>query len=409
MGKKNKEDSALEAIAEKMSGKHLSESEINDFVYAVANNLIGKTEIANFLVAVQKRGMSFQEIYWLTRAMVSTGDTLHWNSKIVADKHCIGGVAGNRTTPIVVSICAAAGILIPKTSSRSITSAAGTADTMETLARVKLSASEVKRVVNKAGACIVWGGAFSLAPLDDMMIRIERALDINPVPQLLASIFSKKIAAGSTHILIDIPYGLGAKVTHSQALKLKKDFILAGKKFGKKMRVVLTDGSQPIGRGIGPVLEMYDVLSVLDRKDYPEDLEKKSVFLAAELLELTGKAKPGQGKKLAMEILESGKAMKAFTKIVEAQGKTNLLIKAPHTLDIISKKSGRVRKIGNREINSLAKTLGCPYEKGSGIYIHKHVGEKVLKGEKIMTLYAESKQKLGFAKSIANKNIFNIS
>src|SRR3989344_4496891 len=177
--------------------------------------------------------------------MCESGKVISWGNREVADKHSIGGIPNNRTTPIVVSICASHGILMPKTSSRAITSAAGTADVVEVLANVELSDKELKKVVLKTNACLVWGGSLGLAPADDKLIKIERALNLDPESQLLASILSKKLAAGSKFVLIDIPYGHGAKVSREEAAKLGRRFISLARKFRIKIKVVLTDGSHP--------------------------------------------------------------------------------------------------------------------------------------------------------------------
>lgn len=382
-------------IKKKMNGEKLSRQEIHLIIKDIVNNALTEAEVAEFIVAVYRNGMSRQEIIFLTEAMYKTGSVLKWNRKIVADKHCIGGVAANRTTPIVISICASAGITMPKTSSRAITSAAGTADVIETVAKINFPASELKRIVEKTGACLAWGGSLGISPADDKLIKIEKILKIDSEPQLLASILSKKLAVGSNLVLIDIPCGEGAKVSKAEALKLKKNFLFLGKKFRIKIKVILTDGSQPIGNGIGPILEMIDVLKVLERNNPPKDLEEKSVNLAAEILEMSGKAKQGKGDKMAWEILNSGKALKKFKEIIKAQGETKTTLKpAKYQYTINAEKSGKIKRLDNKKINGLANVLGCPADKGAGIYLYHHVGKKIKKGEKIMTLYAESEEKL---------------
>ncbi len=382
-------------IAKKMNGKQLSKNEIQIIISDIINNALTEAEISEFIVGVYRNGMTHRETVYLTESMYNTGKVLRWHSKLVADKHCIGGIAGNRTTPIVVSICAAAGIIMPKTSSRAITSAAGTADVIETLTRVDFSASELQRIVRENGACLAWGGSLGLAPADDKIIRIERILRLDPDSQLIASILSKKIAAGSTHVVIDIPYGNGAKVTKQRGIILREKFLRVGRQFGLTMRVLLTDGSQPIGNGIGPVLEMMDVLKVLHRHEPPKDLEEKSIYLAGEILELTHTQKKGKGKELARAILDSGKAAKKFDDIIVAQGATNKPLKVAGLHKTInSSRSGIIRHIDNKGINRIASILGCPVDIGAGIYLENHKGYKIRKGEKLMTLYSESHEKM---------------
>ena len=382
-------------IAKKMNGKQLSKNEIQIIIDDIINNALTEAEISEFIVGVYRNGMTHNETVYLTEAMYNTGRVLRWSSKLVADKHCIGGVAGNRTTPIVVSICAAAGIVMPKTSSRAITSAAGTADVIETLSRVDFSSSELQRIVKENGACLAWGGSLGLAPADDKLIRIERILRLDPDSQLIASILSKKIAAGSTHVVIDIPYGNGAKVTKQRGVILRDKFLHVGRQFGLTMRVLLTDGSQPIGNGIGPVLEMIDVLKVLHRRESPSDLEDKSLYLAGEILELTNTQKKGRGKELAKAILDSGKAAKKFEDIISAQGATNKPLKVAKLHKTISAlRGGIIRHIDNKGINRIASILGCPIDIGAGIYLEHHIGYRIHKGEKLMTLYSESHEKM---------------
>lgn len=382
-------------ILKKLSGKPLSKKEIYSIIKDIVNNALTEAEVAYFISGVHKNGMSLKETIYLTEAMCKTGKTISWKNKKVVDKHSIGGIAGNRTTPIVISICSAAGAVMPKTSSRAITSAAGTADVMETVAKVDLSASELKKVVSKTNACMVWGGALGMAPSDDKLIRVERLLGLDPESQLIASIMAKKLSVGSKYVLIDIPYGKQAKVSRKKALILKRKFFAVAKHFKIKLDVILTPGFEPIGNGIGPVLEIKDVLRVLERNNPPSDLEKKCILLSGKILEMIGKAKKGKGKLLAEEILNSGKALKKFNEIISAQGKKkNHLKLAKFRHEIKAKKPGKIKDINNKEINRLGRILGCPTDKSAGLYLHKHLSDKLKKSEAIITLYSESKKKL---------------
>lgn len=390
---------AGELIKKKIEGYELTKKEIGIIISELVHNNLTEAEIAYFAAAEKIEGMSPKEIADLTSAMVKHGEVLKFNKKIVADKHSIGGIAGNRTTPIVVAICAAAGLTLPKTSSRAITSAAGTADVIETISKVEFSGKELKRIVQKAGASLAWGGALNLAPSDDKIIKIERILNLDIEPQLLASILSKKIAAGSTHVLIDIPYGKSAKVKSlSAAKKLGNRFIQASKHFKIKIKVVYTDGSQPIGNGIGPNLEMLDVLAVLqNRPDAPKDLRKKSLYLSQELMKL---CKIKNAKKKAKEILESGKAYEKFKEIINTQNgkkdfdkRTSKLTLGKYKKAIKSKQSGKIKEIDNKKINTLCRILGSPETNTAGARLHAQIG-KIQKNENLITLYSESKKRL---------------
>ncbi len=390
---------SMNFIKKKFNNKSLKKKEIGAIIRDIVNNSLSDSEIALFVSAIDKYGMNMKEIIYLIKAIQKTGAQLKFRNKFVVDKHSIGGVPGNRTTPIVVSICAAAGLIVPKNSSRAITSAAGTADVIETIARVEFSIKEVKKIVKKTNACMIWGGSIKMVPADSKIIRIERSLGLDPGAQLLASIMSKKLAMGSKYILIDIPYGKNAKVDKKEALRLKRKFVQLGKYFKKNLKCILTDGSQPIGFGIGPVLELEDIIKILDPKEKgPSDLEKKSLLLAGKLFEMTKKAEKGKGIKMAEEILYSGKAFLKFNEIIKAQGGSlKRLKKAKFTRDIKVKKSGTIIEINNIKINSLAKEAGCPVDKSAGIYLHRHVGDKIKKGNKIITIHAETLSRLNHA------------
>ena len=380
-------------IKKKLNGGRLNKQEINEIIENIANNSLTETEIAFFVSAVYTKGMSLEETKNLTESMINAGNRLKLNGKIY-DKHSIGGVAGNRTTPIVVSICSAAGLKIPKTSSRAITSASGTADVIETIAKVNFKIPEIKKIVNKTNACLVWGGALGLAPADDKIIKIENIVNIDSTSQLLASILSKKISVGSKYILIDIPYGNSGKVSKKEAIKLKRYFLQLGNKFDLHLEVVLTEGNEPIGNGIGPVLEMKEIIKVLKTDNPSKDLEEKSLFLAGKLLELSGERKSYEK---AKEILYSGKAFKKFNEIIKAQGgNINRLnkLKPKFSHNIKIKRKAKIKHIDNKLISRLARVAGCPEDKAAGIYIYKKKNQLANKNETILTIYAVSKEKL---------------
>ena len=383
-------------IKKKLSGKRLSDAEIHMLISEISQNNLTESEIAFFISAEKNNGLSKRELIALTRAMIKTGNRMVFNKKIVADKHCIGGIAGNRTTPIVVAICAAVGLTMPKTSSRAITSAAGTADTIETISKVEFTQNELKEIVNKTGACLVWNGALNLSPSDDKIIHVERLLNLDVEPQLIASIMSKKIAAGSNHVLIDIPYGGGKISNIRRAKELGKKFKIVARKFKIKLKIIYTKGNQPIGKGIGPVLEMIDILSVLQGKG-PEDLRGKSLLLAESLMDL---CKIKNSKRKAIEILESGKAYEKFKEIINTQNGKNDFEKrikklrfAKFSKTVIAKSNRQIKHISNKKINMMCRILGAPQTKTAGAYIYRGLG-KVERGEKMITLYSESKDKL---------------
>ena len=203
---------SLGHVRAKVYGKRLDAAAFDAVIADVAAGRYSDLQLAAFVTACAGNGLDLHETVALTRSMVGAGERIAWDEGVVMDKHCVGGLPGNRTTMIVVPIVAACGLRMPKTSSRAITSPAGTADTMETLAPVDLDVAQIRRVVGRTGGCIAWGGAVRLSPADDVLIRVERPLDLDSPGQLVASVLSKKAAAGATHVLIDMPVGLTAKV-----------------------------------------------------------------------------------------------------------------------------------------------------------------------------------------------------
>lgn len=396
---------SLEYIRKKVDKKKLSKEEIKGIIKDIVNNSLSDPEIALFVSGMYENKMSFQETIDLIDSFVESGEKLSFKGKYIVDKHCIGGIPGNRTTPIVVSVCAAAGLTFPKSSSKAITSAAGTADVINAIAKVEFPKEELQRIIRKTGAFMIWGGSIELVPADSKIIRIEKMLKIDPKAQLLASILSKKLAVGSKYILIDIPYGKNAKVNKKEGLELKKSFEKFGKHFKLKLRAVLTKGDEPIGNGVGPFLELADILKVLDpSKRCPQDLRKKSAFLSGQILEMTGRAKKGKGENMAEEILDSGKAYDKFIEIIKAQkGSIKNLELGKFRKDIFVNFNGKIEEINNIKINLMARVAGCPVDKSSGLYIYHHVGDKVKKGDKLLTIYAESKPRLQEAIKYYNK------
>ena len=397
---------SMSAVRAKLYGHKLEPGRIRSIVSDISRERYSDVELAAFIAAFSSQPADLSEMVALTRAMVEVGDRLEWPSPVIADKHSVGGLPGNRTTPLVVSIVAAAGLVIPKTSSRAITSPAGTADTMETMTRVTLDTASMRQVVEKEGACLVWGGSVSLSPADDILIRVERALDIDSPAQLVASVLSKKLAAGSTHVLLDLPIGPTAKIrTQADAAELSGHLVAVANEIGLKVRPVFTDGSQPVGRGIGPALEARDVLSVLrGEAQSPLDLQERACLLAGELLELAGAVVTGTGREAAAEILKSGRALSKFMAICDAQGGFSEPPVAPLTHPIMASASGVVGGIDNRVLARIAKLAGAPAAKAAGVDLHVKLDEPVEKDQPLFTIHAEAAGELDYALAFAHAN-----
>ena len=407
---------ALEAIQKKLVGKTLTYREIYSVMDEIARNRLGEVLTTYFAASGYSKGFTNKELYYLTRAMVDTGDHLEF-SGIVADKHSIGGVPGTRTTLIVVPIVAAAGFTIPKSSSRAITTPDGTADDMEVLAPVVLSKDKIYKIVKKTNGCIVWGGSFGIAPADDIIINIEKPLLFESYDKILVSIMAKKVAFSSNHVVIDLPYGKMVKVHRvKDAEILKEKFKYLARKFKIRIKVLIHKTGEPAGRGIGPVLETREALRVLQQKpNRPLDLEQRSLNIATELLKLCLKDSDKELKEIVKEnygtcsnwakkILKDGKAFLKMKEIIKEQGgNPNIdsedLKPGEISIKIKSTKNGVVKRINSKNITIIGKLLGAPKQKGSGIYLNKKIGEKVAKNDTICTLYSESMYNLKNGKS----------
>ena len=405
-----KKPDSIQYIKKKIDKNTLNKKEIDIIIKDLLANRLTEIEATYFVAACYINKMTIDESAYLTEAIVNNSKKLVFHKKPIVDKHSIGGLAGNRTTPIVVPIIAAAGLIIPKTSTRSITSPSGTADTMEVLAPVSHSKERIMEIVNKTNACMVWGGTLDLASADDKLIQLEKPMSLDPEGFLLASILAKKSAANSSHIVIDIPVGPETKIKDKKHAKdLAKKFIVLGKKLGMVIKVVTTDGSQPIGNGVGPALEARDVLLVLQNKG-PKDLKKKAIFLAGAIFNLVGYK---NGFEKATFILESGKAYNKIKEIIKEQGGNPYVqpeeIKlGEYSYTYKAKTNGKVNYISNNFVTRLAKSAGAPNDKGAGVYLHKKVGDKVKEKEPLFTVYAESREKLIFALKEDLKEIVKI-
>ncbi|MDH5376792.1 MAG: thymidine phosphorylase family protein [Gammaproteobacteria bacterium] len=399
---------SMDSVRRKIDGERLNEQDYFDIAHDIVENRYSKMEMSAFLVAASQNNMDRDEILFHTKAMLASGDRLNWQESLVADKHCIGGIPGNRTTMIVVPIVAAHGMLIPKTSSRAITSPAGTADTMEMLANVELEPQKLLEIVRKERGCLAWGGTARLAPVDDILISVERPLGIDSQGQMVASILSKKLAAGSTHLLIDIPVGPSSKVRHMRsALALRKLFEYVADRLNLHVEVVITDGRQPIGRGIGPALEARDVIQVLENNpNAPADLRQKALQLAGRVLEFDPDVRGGQGYAIARDILDSGRAIAKMEAIIETQGRINARDLSPGKLsfEIKADVSGTVTDIDNLQMARIARRAGAPIDKRAGVDLHKKLGDTVKSGEALYTVYAEFPSDFQFAQDLCNQN-----
>jgi len=397
---------SLSHVRAKVYGETLQPAAIEQIVRDVVAGRYSDIDLAAFVTSFAGPRSTVDETIALTRAMIDTGERLYWGHSPIVDKHCVGGLPGNRTSMIVVPIVAACGLTMPKTSSRAITSPAGTADAMETIAPVDLELQAMRRVVEREGACIVWGGRVRLAPADDVIISVERPLDFDSPAQLVSSILSKKAAAGSTHIVIDMPIGSTAKVRSDAAGDVLESLMgSVASSLGMSLRLVRTDGAQPVGRGIGPALEARDVLDVLRRHERaPGDLRERALSLAGTVLELAGAVEPGAGIRRATQALDDGSAERKLEAICAAQGGMREPVPAGLTHVVAATHAGRVAGFDNRRLARLAKLAGAPRSPGAGVDLHTKIGAAIVRGEPLLTIHAETPGELDYARAYLAEN-----
>jgi thymidine phosphorylase len=394
----------------KVEGERLSRADYHAVIGDIAAHRYSKIELAAFVVSTGHFDLDREEVLFLTEAMAATGRRLDWRERPVVDKHSIGGIPGNRTSMLVVPIVAAHGMLIPKTSSRAITSPAGTADTMECLAQVELSFARMEAIVRELRGCLAWGASADLSPADDVLISVERPLSLDSPGQMVASILSKKVAAGSTHLVLDIPLGPTAKVRSMPAAqRLKKLFEFVAERMHLTLDALVTDGRQPVGAGIGPALEARDVMRVL-RGDprAPVDLRQKALRLAGRVLEFDLDVRGGAGFGIARDILDSGRALAKMEAIIDAQGRHAFDPERPglatRTFEVTADRDGTVASIDNLRLSRLARLSGAPKIQGAGVDLFRKLGDPVARGEPLYRVHAEYGSDLAFAREWAARD-----
>lgn len=393
---------SLKDVRAKLRGERLREHEMKVIVKDVVERHLSEVEMAAFLTALNIHGLSMGESEALARAMVETGKVLDFGEAPILDKHSIGGLPGDKTSLLVVPIVAAAGFTIPKTSSRAVTSAAGTADRVETLCPVDLSIGEIEKVVSKTNGCLVWGGALDLAPADDLFIQVEYPLGIDPL--LLPSIMSKKKAIGATNVVVDIPTGSGAKIKSiKEAHNLASDFVDLGKRLDIDVQCALTFGEQPLGYAVGPALEAREALAALGGAG-PADLMEKAFTLAGMLFGMVGIE---DGRRKAESILKSGRAEKKMREIIAAQGGNPEVVAAEMPVgekvaEVRADQAGRVLWMSTENLVQIAKEAGAPRAKGAGILLKAKLGDAVKKDALLFEIFAERSSKLNSALKLAS-------
>ena len=402
---------SIQALHRKLAGERLGLDDFRAIIHDVAEHHNSKIELPAFVVATNRDELDREEVYYLTQAMIEAGRHLDWKERVVVDKHCIGGIPGNRTSMLIVPIVAAHGMVCPKTSSRAITSPSGTADTMEVLANVELSFEKMAEIVQSHHGCLTWGGTAQLSPADDVLISVERPLSLDSPAQMVASILSKKVSAGSTHLVLDIPIGPTAKVrSMPEAQRLRRLFEYVAGRLKLSLDVVISDGRQPIGYGIGPVLEARDVMRVLENDPRaPMDLRQKSLRLAGRLIEFSPDVRGGDGFAIARDILDSGRALAKMNDIIAAQGARafdhNDLTLGPLTFDVRAERAGVVSGIDNFQLARIARFAGAPKVPNAGVDLARKLGEEVQTGDLLYRVHALYPSDLQFARNACEKSM----
>ncbi|MGQ7957525.1 thymidine phosphorylase family protein [Pseudomonas sp. SP16.1] len=400
---------SIPALHRKIAGERLTRDDFQAIVRDIAEHRYSKIELTAFVVACNQGELDREEVYFLSDAMGRVGRRLDWHEPLVVDKHCIGGIPGNRTSMLVVPIVAAHGMLCPKTSSRAITSPSGTADTMAVLANVELPFERLAQIVRAERGCLAWGGSSDLSPADDVLISVERPLSIDSPGQMVASILSKKIAAGSTHLLLDIPLGPSAKVrSMGEAQRLRRLFESVATRLRLTLDVVISDGRQPVGNGIGPVLEARDVMRVLQNDpDAPHDLRQKALRLAGRMLEFDPDVRGGDGYAIARDILDSGRALEKMQAIIRAQGGHPFDHHNPPlaalTFEVPAERDAVVTGIDNLQLARIARLAGAPKVAGAGVDLLRKLGEPVRAGDSLYRVHAGYPADLSFARQASER------
>lgn len=396
---------SISSIKRKIAGNILSPAEYSGIIADIANRRYSNMDIASFLVA-SGSFMTPPEVLALTEALVGN-QVINWdNEGIVVDHHCLGGIPGNKTDIIITAIVAAYGLPIPKTASRSLSSCAGVADTMSVLANVDLDETLLKKLIRENRGALVCHSGLQIAMANRLISSVERQIGITQQQHLVASILAIKIAMGITHLVIDIPVGPNSRIKSTQdAMRLRKLIEYVGDQMGIEVDAVITDGSEPIGNGIGAVLEARDVMKVLRNKDdAPQDLREKSLFLAGRIIDFDPKLRGGQGYFVAKEILNSGRALESMNRIIHAQGKAPQPTLGHLTRDIVAAEGGYVESIDNTRINRIGVLAGASQNPGAGLDLLKKVGDRVEQGETLFRIHSMNSTDFGYANSAVDGN-----
>jgi pyrimidine-nucleoside phosphorylase len=413
---------AIDLIRKKRDGGALSAAEIQYLVKGCTDGSIPDYQMAAWLMAVVLRGMTREETASLTHAMLHSGEVLDLSflpAKKV-DKHSTGGV-GDKTSLVLAPLVAAGGLFVPMISGRGLGHTGGTLDKLESIPgfRVGLSVSEFHRVL-KACGCSMIGQTEKIAPADRKLYALRDMTGTVESPYLIcASIMSKKLAEGTDALVLDVKTGSGAFMKKEEdAVFLAELMVETGERMGKQMVALITDMNQPLGRMVGNALEVQECIEILQGGG-PEDLRELCLHLAAWMFFVGGATKTvADGKRLAEEIIASGKAFERFRHMVELQGGDISVINDPtrlpaaeHRVDVSNRQAGYVTAIACEQVGTACVILGGGRERQEdsvdpavGIVVHKKIGDKVSAGEALCTIHCHSDQQAAPAKKLLEES-----
>ena len=399
-------------LIQKKSGETLTKEEIDFMITDYVAGKIPDYQMSAMLMAIYFNGMENEELAAFTLAMRDSGDLVDLSpiEGIKVDKHSTGGV-GDKTTLIVGPIVAACGVPVAKMSGRGLGFTGGTLDKLESISgfRIDLSAEEFFETVKKTGISVI-GQTGNLAPADKLLYALrDVTATVDSIPLIAASVMSKKLAAGSDKIVLDVTTGSGAFMKNTRdAKKLAKHMVAIGNHAGKETVAILTGMEEPLGFAIGNNMEVKESIEVL-KGDGPEDVKEVSVALAGMMLSLgLENVSHSQGKRMAKKALSSGQAFEKFKEMVQAQGGDIRYVEHPEFFErdafegeVLAAEDGFLSGMDTEKIGVAAGLLGAGRETkdsvidmSAGIYLKKKIGDTVKKGEPIAICYAGTKEKL---------------
>lgn len=402
----------VDLIQKKKNGETLTKEEIDFMITDYVAGKIPDYQMSAMLMAIYFNGMENEELAAFTLAMRDSGDLVDLSpiEGIKVDKHSTGGV-GDKTTLIVGPIVAACGVPVAKMSGRGLGFTGGTLDKLESISgfRIDLSAAEFFETVKKTGISVI-GQTGNLAPADKLLYALrDVTATVDSIPLIAASVMSKKLAAGSDKIVLDVTTGSGAFMKNTRdAKKLAKHMVAIGNHAGKETVAILTGMEEPLGFAIGNNMEVKEAIEVL-KGDGPEDVKEVSVALAGMMLSLgLENVSHSQGKRMAKKALSSGQAFEKFKEMVQAQGGDIRYVEHPEFFErdafegeVLAAEDGFLSGMDTEKIGVAAGLLGAGRETkdsaidmSAGIYLEKKIGDTVKKGEPIAICYAGTKEKL---------------